>query len=97
MSHNHRSQNRVSEHFTDEAVAVAERSYEAVGEAIRKEPVAVTLAMFGIGVALGTAAAVMLTRKPQPSTTGTLESLGKHVLDSLRDVLPDAVRQHLPR
>lgn len=97
MSHNHHSPNRVSEHFTDEAVAIAERGYEAAGEAIRKEPVAITLAMFGVGLALGTAAAVMLTRKPRASRSGTLESLGKHVMDSLRDVLPDAVRQHLPR
>ena len=97
MSHNHHTQNRVSGHFTAEAATMVERGREAVEKAIRKEPAAVTLAMFGIGLALGTAAAVLLTRKPRASQKGSLESLGRHVLNSLRDVLPDAVRQHLPR
>lgn len=102
MSENHHTQNRVSHHFSDEAVAMAEKSYEAVGDAIRKEPMTATLAMFGVGLAIGTAAAVLITRKPQPKSraaamAGTMECIGRSVLDSIREALPDAVRQHLPR
>jgi len=97
MSHNH--QNRVSEHFTDEAMEYAERGYEKVQEAIREEPLAATLAAFGIGLALGTAAAMLLSssRNEPVHTARGLESLGRRVLDSIREALPDAVSQHLPR
>jgi len=96
MSQNHHH-NRVREHFEDEAVGVAERGYEAVQEAIQKEPMAVTLAAFGIGLAIGTAAAVMLSRSSQPSRRSNMEAFGRRIYDSLADVLPESVRQHLPR
>jgi len=99
MSHNHH--NRVSEHFADEAVGVAERGYEAVQDAIQKEPMAITLAAFGIGLAVGTAAAVLMTRSNRKSHLSShlssMESLGRRVYESMADVLPESVRQHLPR
>jgi hypothetical protein len=95
MSHNH--QNRVREHFTDETVGVAERGYEAVQEAIQQEPMAVTLAAFGIGLAIGTGVAALLSRSHQSSHRSSMESFGRRIYESLADVLPDNVRQHLPR
>jgi len=95
MSHNHSHTNRVKEHFEDEAVGVAERGYEAVQDAIQKDPMTMTLAAFGIGLAIGTAAAVLLARRQ--SSPKHVESFGRRVLDSLADVLPESVRQHLPR
>ncbi len=97
MSHNHSHTNRVSDHFEDEAVGIAEQGYEAVQEAIQKDPMTITLAAFGIGMALGTAAAVLLTRRSAPTPRSHFESLGRRVFDSLADVLPESVRQHLPR
>jgi hypothetical protein len=96
MSGNHHH-NRVSEHFADEAVGVAERGYEAVQDAIQKEPMAITLAAFGIGLAVGTAAAVLMTRSSRKSHQTSMESLGRRVYESLADALPESVRQHLPR
>jgi len=97
MSQNHHQTNRIQDHFTDEAVAYAEQGYEAVQEVIQKEPMAITLAAFGIGLAVGTAAAVMLARQSPPSRTQQLESFGKKILDSISEALPESVRQHLPR
>lgn len=96
MSENHH-QNRVKDHFENEAVGVAERSYEAVQEAIQKEPMAVTLAAFGIGIALGTAAAALLSRSNPPSRRSSMEAFGRRMYASLAEVLPESVRQHLPR
>lgn len=96
MSGNHHH-NRVSDHFADEAVGVAERGYEAVQDAIQKDPMAITLAAFGIGLAVGTATAVLMTRSSRKAPLSSMESLGRRVYESLADVLPESVRQHLPR
>jgi hypothetical protein len=96
MSGNHAAKNRVQEHFTDEVSGAAERCVEAVDEVIQENPTTVILATFGAGLALGCAVAVMLSRPHRETPRSMAESFGRKILDSLADVLPDSVKQHLP-
>lgn len=94
-NHNRGSTNRVREHFPEGVAGVADQCYEAVEEAVQENPVAITLAVFGIGLAIGTAAAVMLSRPRRPSHLAMAESIGRRVLDSVSEYLPASLQAHL--
>lgn len=94
--HNHNPKNRIGEHMSESGVAMTDQCCQAVDEVVQQNPIAVTLVVFGVGVALGTALVALLGTSQRPTHRTAAESLGRKVLDSLTEYLPASVRHHLP-
>ncbi len=62
---------------------------------IQRSPMIATLAVFGLGLGVGAIIGSLLADSAPPSRRQQAEALGRRVLDSLSDVLPDSVRRHL--
>jgi hypothetical protein len=92
------SMNRVQEHFegqSDEAPMMT-RCAQACETAIQEHPLAMTLALFGVGMGLGvmvgSALAEPMGLRRQPAVA---ENLGRRILDSISEYLPASVQRQL--
>jgi hypothetical protein len=91
------SMNRMQEHFEGDATQeqLAARCAAACESAIKEHPMAMTLAVFGVGmglgVVLGSALAQPMGLRKQP----VAENLGRKILDSISEYLPASVAKQL--
>ncbi len=93
------SMNRMHEHFEGDATdaPMASKCAAACESAIQEHPLAMTLALFGVGLGLGVvvgsalAEPMGLRRPPQR----TAENLGRKILDSISEYLPASVQKQL--
>jgi hypothetical protein len=72
--------------------------YEASKEVVREYPLSAALTVFGLGFGVGLALGVLLGEEESRSRydTGRLEQLGRQFLNTLSQVVPDAVSRRLP-
>jgi len=91
------SMNRVQDHFEGDAseTPMASRCAAACESAIKDHPLAMTLAVFGVGmglgVVLGSALAEPMGLRKQP----VAENLGRKILESISEYLPASVAKQL--
>lgn len=91
------AKNRVEEHFDADTSEqpMASRCAAAAESAIQDHPLAMTLAVFGVGmglgVMLGNALAEPIGLRKQP----VAENLGRKILDSIAEYLPASVQKQL--
>lgn len=75
--------------------SLASRCCEFAEDSIRENPMAATLTAFGLGVGLGAVVGVLLAEPPSRSRRQTAEVLGRRMLDSIAETLPDSVRRYV--
>ena len=91
------SKNRIQDHLEAETSEqpMASRCAAAAESAIQDHPLAMTLAIFGVGmglgVMLGSAIAEPIGLRKQP----VAENLGRKILDSIAEYLPASVQKQL--
>jgi hypothetical protein len=90
-------QNRMSpssrESHSDQSLV--SRCCEYTEESFRENPMAATLTAFGIGVGLGAAIGMMIAEPASKSRRQTAEALGRRMLDSVAESLPQSVRRYV--
>jgi hypothetical protein len=64
-------------------------------ELTEENPMGATLAAFGVGVGLGAMIGVMLGEPSSRSRRHTAEALGRRMLDSVAESLPESVRRYV--
>jgi len=90
------SMNRVQEHFEGEGDAPLMSKCAAAAEsAIHDHPLAMTLAMFGVGLGLGVVVGSALAEPMGIRRQPTAENLGRKILDSIAEYLPASVQKQL--
>jgi len=91
------SMNRMHEHFEGDAseMPMASRCAAAAESAIQEHPLAMTLAMFGVGLGLGVVVGSALAEPMGIRRQPTAENLGRKILDSIAEYLPASVQKQL--
>lgn len=69
-----------------------EQCQQAVVDTFQKNPVAATLVVFGVGFTIGTAIGSMLTDSHDMRSQRLAKSLGRRMLSSVNDYLPDGMQ-----
>ncbi len=89
--------NRMHEHFeTDDAEApMATRCAAAAESAIKEHPLAMTMALFGVGLGLGVVVGSTLAEPLGVRRQPTAENLGRRILESIAEYLPESVQKQL--
>lgn len=85
-----RSDARRSESMTNTCRQMTERFVD-------EYPLAATLGIFGLGLGIGTLVGSVLAEPGRRRSHHAAETLGRRVLDSLSDIMPDAVHRRLGR
>ncbi len=67
----------------------------ATADAIRENPLAATLAVFGVGFCVGTAIGAMFGETDFRRRENLANSLGRRLMQSINDYTPDVLQQHL--
>jgi hypothetical protein len=93
QQHQNRMQDQPS--GLDDPMALASHYCGVTEDLIRNNPMLVTVAVFGLGVGLGTLLSSQLAEPPTTSRRHTAEVLGRRMLDSIAEVLPDSIRRHV--
>ena len=73
---------------------ISTRCREFSRQMIDEHPVAATLAVFGVGLGVGTLIGSLLADR-QPAYGSRAEALGHRVLGAVRDAVPDSLRSYL--
>jgi len=90
------SMNRIHEHFESDASESPMASCAAAAEsAIKEHPLAMTLALFGVGLGLGVVVGSALAEPMGLRRQPTAENLGRKILDSIAEYLPASVQKQL--
>jgi len=90
------SMNRMQEHFeSDSSEPMASRYAAACESAIKDHPMAMTLAMFGVGMGLGVVIGSALAEPMGMRKQPVAEHLGRKILDSISEYLPASVAKQL--
>jgi len=91
------SMNRVQEHFEGEnaEAPMASRCAAAAESAIKDHPLAMTLAVFGVGMGLGVVFGSALAEPMGIRKQPVAENLGRKILDSIAEYLPASVQKQL--
>ena|SRR5690606_22960485 len=75
--------------------SLVSRCCEYTEESLCENPMGATLAAFGVGVGLGAAIGMMLAEPASKSRRQTAEALGRRMLDSVAESLPQSVRRYV--
>jgi hypothetical protein len=89
--------NRIQEHFegNESDAPMAARCAAACESAIQDHPLAMTLAMFGVGMGLGVVIGSALAEPMGIRKQPVAENLGRKILDSIAEYLPASVARQL--
>jgi len=88
--------NRVREHFEETSdMPMASRCAAAAESAVQEYPLAMTMAMFGVGLGLGVVVGSALAEPMGLRQQPTAEKLGRKILDSIAEYLPASVQRQL--
>ncbi|QDT54839.1 hypothetical protein Pan44_28770 [Caulifigura coniformis] len=89
--------NRMHEHFEGETAEapMMSRCTAAAESAIQEHPLAMTLALFGVGLGLGVVVGSALAEPMGVRKQPTAENLGRKILDSIAEYLPASVQKQL--
>ena len=80
----------------DEPAGVGGRCRHAAETAFEEYPLMTTIGVFACGLTLGVLAGAALARPFHSHERHTAESLGRRILDAVRDYVPQSVNQYLP-
>lgn len=75
--------------------SLTSRCCQFTEDSIRENPMAATMAAFGLGVGVGAVIGMMLAEPPARTRRQTAEMLGRRMLDSIAEALPESVRRHV--
>jgi len=88
--------NRVREHFEDTSeMPMVSRCAAAAESAVQEYPLAMTLAVFGVGLGLGVVVGSAFAEPMGMRRQPTAENLGRKILDSIAEYLPASVQKQL--
>ncbi|MBX3440436.1 MAG: hypothetical protein KF861_23300, partial [Planctomycetaceae bacterium] len=88
-------QNRIGRHMNEaggDEASLFSQCRDVTRETIEESPMLATLIAFGVGIGLGAAVGGMLVHADTGRRHWNAEALGRRVLDSIADALPDSVR-----
>jgi hypothetical protein len=80
----------------DDNARLTTRCRHAAEAALDDYPLTTTIGAFAVGLTLGVAAGAALARPFHSHERHTAESLGRRILDAVRDYVPQSVNQYLP-
>ena len=80
----------------DESAPLTTRCRNAAEAALDDYPLTTTIGAFAVGLTLGVVAGAALARPFHSHERHTAESLGRRILDAVRDYVPQSVNQYLP-
>ena len=91
------SMNRIQEHLEGDAseMPMGSRCAAACESAIKDHPLAMTLAVFGLGAGLGVVIGSALAEPMGIRKQPVAENLGRKILDSIAEYLPASVQKQL--
>ena len=91
------SMNRMHEQFEGDSseMPMASRCAAAAESAIQEHPLAMTMAMFGVGLGLGVVIGSALAEPMGIRKQPVAETLGRKILDSISEYLPASVQKQL--
>jgi hypothetical protein len=78
-----------------ERMSLVSRCCQATEESIQQNPMLMTVAAFGVGVGLGALVGCRLAEPDATSRRHAAEALGRRMLDSIAEVLPEPVRRYV--
>jgi len=79
--------NRVTEHLRE--------SYDAANECVANHPASSILVVFGVGFGLGLLLGHALAEPPRVERSG-VAAFGRHMLEAMREYMPDALSKRMP-
>ena len=82
-------------HTSSQAESYLTSSRDLVGE----YPISSTVLAFGVGLGLGVllGQTIVGALMPEPEPASRLDSLNQQICDAVRNTVPEAIRQYLPR
>jgi hypothetical protein len=90
--------NRISE-FDDPSKSEwqrhMEQCQEMVTDSVRQNPMGAAMVVFGLGFGIGLALGGALGESSVSRRQQLAKSLGRRMLDSVADIMPESVQQHL--
>ena len=81
---------------SDQAAGLSSRCRHAAEGAFDEYPLTTTIGVFAVGLTLGVLAGAALARPFHGHERYTAESLGRRILEAMRDYVPQSVNQYLP-
>jgi hypothetical protein len=81
---------------TQETSGLTTRCRDAAEAALDDYPLTTTIGAFAVGLTLGVLAGAAMARPFHTHERHTAESLGRRILDAVRDYVPQSVNQYLP-
>jgi hypothetical protein len=81
----------------DQAESMGSEACEMVTDSIRRAPMTALLVGFGAGLAVGCMAIRAATQTRRQQQMSTAERLGKSIMESLKEMVPDAVSERFSR
>jgi hypothetical protein len=79
-----------------QAMDMTRRCRHAAEEAFDEYPLTTTLGVFAVGLTLGVLAGAALARPFHSHERHTAESLGRRILEAVREYVPQSMNQYLP-
>ena len=79
-----------------ESARLTTRCRDAAEAALDDYPLTTTIGAFAVGLTLGVLAGAAMARPFHSHERHTAESLGRRILDAVRDYVPKSVNQYLP-
>lgn len=90
-----KSKNRVEEHFEESETPLMERCSTMCQQTFEEYPLGVTLGVFAAGLGLGAMVGAALAKPLGLQHEAIAETLGRRVLHSISDLLPESIQQQL--
>lgn len=81
--------------WSERSTGWSDRCREISQATVEDYPLSTTIGMFAIGLSLGVAVGAAMARPMGRSHSHMAESLGRRLLDTLHDYVPDSVNQYL--
>jgi hypothetical protein len=91
-----KQKNRIQDHLeATESEPLFERCSHMAQETFEQHPIGVTLGVFAAGLGLGAMIGAALARPLGLQHQATAETLGRRVLSSISDLLPESIQRQI--